>query len=139
MMIRMIRMAMDQPGILKFGGYRQFVAATLAIRWMGASPNWETRGEAIPAFVNHSNWLVRCPDCPEVLVAQVGEPFYCPECQCVKNGGFARPVLFPNNFRDIERVLLARAMPEHRNWTTETVDELRKENVEQGEETEWLT
>lgn len=30
-------------------------------------------------------------------------------------------------------VLLARARPEHRNWTTETVDELRAENAREGE------
>lgn len=116
------------------GGYRNLVEREAALRWVGANVrvDWRARGE-LHAYVNHSNWVVDCVFCRDALVAEPGEPFFCPNCCMVSNNGLAMAVIFPDNRAEIERVLLMRPDPEKRNWKLgETVEQLVAENIEHG-------
>lgn len=131
----MIRTGSMQIAAIVAGGYKKFVERCVFERWQGRV-NWQVQGQPAIAVVNHSDWVAECPDCPEWLIVEPGEPFFCPNCQNVKNGGLARPVQFPAQKATIEAILKKRAIPQTRNWTTETVDELRRENRVMGEETD---
>lgn len=131
--VKLIRTAQQQISVRKRGGYRNFVAYQLEARWPGAKPDWDIRGDPIQAQVVASDWIVVCPDCRDALVAEPGEPFYCLNCQNAKNNGKARPVMFPDERAQIEKILLARFDPKTRNWSTETLEALQAENIENGE------
>lgn len=132
-MVKLIRTANQQIAVRQRGGYRAFVASQLDARWQGATPDWAMRGDPIQAQVVRSDWIVVCPDCKDAIAAEPGEPFYCLECQNAKNDGKARPVQFPEERAAIEKILLARFDPKTRNWSTETLEELRAENTSNGE------
>lgn len=131
--VKLIRTASQQMGVRQRGGYRAYVALQLEARWPGATPDWDIRGEPIQAQIVMSDWIAVCPDCGDAIVAEPGEPFYCLNCQNAKNDGKARPVQFPDERAALEKILLARFDPKTRNWSTETLDELRAENISNGE------
>lgn len=146
-----ILVATDLPDVFRMGGYRNWIAAMCMHR--GAFPNWNTAGKARPAWVCRGKWVVSCDaewregKCMEQILAQPGEPFFCPNCLNGLNGGLARPVEFPRNIREIESILLRRAIPDTRNWYPdyaarnpsggwlpgETIRDLVREQVEHGE------
>lgn len=129
---RMIRTAMNMPGCRQAGTYKTYINMNLDQRWQGARATWETRGDAIMPTVIESTWVIKCPDCPEQIIYEPGEPFYCPECQNVKNDGYARPVKMPDERTEIERVLCNRDLPATRNWLGESVAQLKAENKAHG-------
>ncbi len=131
--VKLIKTANQQFGVMRRGGYRAFVAYQLNGRWPGATPDWDIRGDPVQAQVVASDWIVTCPDCRDAIVAEPGEPLYCLNCQNVKNGGKARPVQFPDQREQIEKILLARFNPLSRNWSTETIEELQAENLSHEE------
>lgn len=134
--IQRIRMAEDQPVLQhERKTYRQWIEKQLALRWRGAWPCWEVKGYPARAEVIRSDWVAACPDCAESIVVQAGDPFYCLNCQNVKNDGYARPIRWPHDRDDGERLLLRRFDPNTRNWNPvqETLDDLRRENEEHGE------
>lgn len=130
--IHRIRMAEDQP-ILQHEGknYRQWINKQVALRWRGASACWQIKGYPAIAQVIRSDWVARCPDCPEQIVIQLGQPFVCPHCQNARNDGYARPVRWPPDRTAGERVLLRRFDPNTRNWNPEleSVADLQAENA----------
>ena len=80
------------------------------------------------ARVNHSRWLVDCPNCNSAEVMQVGaKTFSCRECKSVYT------VVWPGNVDEINAILGIRPKAENRNWSPgETVEMLRLENVVHG-------
>lgn len=134
--VKLIRMARHQLVVRRAGNYKTWINTELDNRWVGARANWKVQGDPVKAFIQRSSWVAKCPekDCNEQVIVDIDEPFYCPNCQNIRNGGFARPVSFPENREDIERVLLARAIPDTRNWKlSETIDDLKLQNIEHGE------
>lgn len=124
--------ASEHYSVQKSGGYRRFVEMTTTKRWSTARVNWQTRGK-VPAWIGRSFWRVDCPYCREAVVAEPGQPFFCPNCLMVSNGGMAMEVIFPPERADIERLLLLRPIPENRNWLPgESVGHLIIENIEHG-------
>jgi hypothetical protein len=100
------------------------------------------RGKPLAAEVNHGIWIWICPcklgslDEPPVgggvawLKYGLG---WCPRCENADVGGNWRLVDLPVNYREIERVLALRPEAENQNWWPgETVDDLVRENVENG-------
>lgn len=78
--------------------------------------------------INHGRWLVECPQCRgSVTLATPGLE----TVVCMGMCGVEYPVRFPDDREQIEEILLLRTS-ENRNWTGETVDELRAENVAHG-------
>jgi hypothetical protein len=128
---QLIRMAGDQP-LLKHESksYRQWIEKQLYLRWTGASPCWQVKGYPAEAQVIRSDWVAKCPDCPEQIIVQAGEPFYCLHCQNARNDGYARPVRWPADREAGEAVLLRRFDPNNRNWNPamESVEDLKLEN-----------
>lgn len=131
-----IRMAKEQAAVREANGYRNFVRRQVEARWPAANvPIFWERVQGVPAaaFVQDSSWVVGCPDCSEHIVAQVGEPLFCPNCCNVQNAGAPRPVIFPPNRGAIEAALLRRPVPATRNWLPgEPVEQLRAENAAHG-------
>ncbi|KKL08095.1 hypothetical protein LCGC14_2579310 [marine sediment metagenome] len=82
----------------------------------------------IAARVNHARWTTSCAWCPN---APLTDPewgvAYCPECGASYPKGM---VIFPDNWQEIEAILLVRTTPENMNWREpETVADLRAENA----------
>lgn len=91
-------------------------------------------GESLKARVNHSRWIVDCPDCrgAEFAWREKGL-FMCQTCFNTMVGGKWRRVEFPDDQYEIEDVLAARPMAHQRNWSPgEILDELKAENVLRG-------
>jgi hypothetical protein len=86
-------------------------------------PMVEHEGPAFVARVNHGSWLADCPCGGAAAIHPEWD-----EARCLGCGAFGK-VLLPENWREIEAVLLKRPRPENRNWTDETVDALTVENM----------
>lgn len=71
----------------------------------------------ILAVINHSRWVVECPFCNG---AELGDPedprFFCLSCYNKQAGGNYIPVQYPNDYIEIEHVLMSRTNPSTRNW-----------------------
>ena len=107
--------ANDNPAVRQAGSYRNWIASITLQRW-GVMPTWATGGAPRPAFIQRSQWAVACDVCTEQVITAPGEPFFCPNCCNVKNGGKARLVAWPHNRDGIEALLVRRADPRTRNW-----------------------
>ena len=118
------------------GGYRAYIEHLLAKRWAGTAPKpaWgREAGTALQAVVISSNWAVKCDVCREIIAAEPGEPFYCPNCQNQANGFLPRPVIWPEQRREIERLLLLRPDPGTRNFPADaTIVDLIADNEAHG-------
>lgn len=81
--------------------------------------------------VNHGRLLVACPWCPSVEYAWVDDRrFICSACLNRAVGGHPIAVEWPEDFDQIEAVLLQRANPLERNWEPgEPVNKLETENT----------
>ena len=91
-------------------------------------------GEPLPAIVNANRWIVECPVCNGAEFAWKEWPlFLCATCWNGANGYAFRPVVFPDDVEAIERVLMARPVPDRRNWLPgESVADLMAENEAHG-------
>jgi len=90
--------------------------------------------DPVTPYVNDSRWIVTCPDCLRANhLAREDELFMCNNCGNVKINHKNRIAPFPKNRIGIERILVLRPFPENRHWTTETLDELKKENIAHGD------
>lgn len=79
----------------------------------------DARGDAVLAFINDNRWMARC-ECGGLAVVDPDEPqFYCLTCFNFSNGGYPRPVAFPNAAirQEIEDTLMASDDPLVRNWS----------------------
>ena len=87
------------------------------------------------ASVNYGRWLVRCPWCPSAQHAsRADHRFFCVECYNSAVGQRWVKVVWPEEARDIESVLLRRPK-RYRNWNPgEAVVKLERENAEHSSE-----
>jgi hypothetical protein len=80
------------------------------------------------AYINHGRWVVDCPTCNGAgLTSRTMKVSCCFDC-----GSVYTKIRFPRNAKKIEHVLLKRPDVASRNWTTETIKELLKENHDHG-------
>lgn len=85
--------------------------------------------EPIPAYIDAGVWRVRC-ECGE---APHTDPEWRLAC-CFGCGAIYTNVVFPNNYKAIEDLLVKRRVQLHRNWRQpETLDDLIKEQIAHGE------
>jgi hypothetical protein len=86
------------------------------------------------ASINHSRWVVQCPFCPGAELADPADPrFYCFSCANAAVGNMWVGVAFPKDAPAIETALVARPLPENRNWEpSEKVVDLLAENQRMG-------
>jgi hypothetical protein len=140
-----IRMAEDQYTIrmaTTIPDYRAYLINTGKQRWgkdfVFPKDNWKTKGVPVEAFVaSGGDWSLTCPSCKEQIIAQLGEPYYCPECENQYNDNYAVEVIFPSedNRKEIERLLLLRPTPKARMWLPhENLIDLQDQNIEHGDE-----
>lgn len=128
--------ANDRKNVAMYKGYRRWVEMLVNARYPGTRVNWRTQGEAVAAEIHRAGWVVVCPDCPEAIVYEPGEPLFCPNCLNGMNAGFAREVIVPEERRQIEAVLLCRKMPEQMNWLPTEGEDLAvliAENIAHGD------
>lgn len=131
-MNRKILTGKDQFSVKKRGGYRQYVHSLLLMRY-GMAPDWELCDSPVTAWINQGNWAADC-ECGGSMIVEPGEPYICPDCCNAAQGGKARPVIWPDEKKDIEAVILERPFPRNRNWlATETLETLVEQNVEKGD------
>jgi hypothetical protein len=131
----MIFTAKQLDSVQRAGGYRNYVRRQVTARWPGASvPIWWDRATGdVTAQIIRTYWAVQCPACPEAMIVQPGEPFFCPNCLNAANQGLPLRVVFPPERAALEAVLLKRPVPQTRNWRPgETVEALRAENAAHG-------
>ena len=88
------------------------------------------------AWLNHGRWVVDCSadDCEAVLFADRVACVCRDESVCEHSAipcGAPIVATFPENRTDIDRVM-GRRPKRNRNWTTETVTELKAENLLAG-------
>lgn len=82
---------------------------------------------SLPVFVNHGRWMVLCPCGSAQLASRSDRRFFCVDCG---NSTWVK-VSWPEDEREIERVLGYRPDPRTRNWDpSQTVEDLRRENRE---------
>lgn len=122
---------------LQTGNLDQFVGAVR--RRQGRQGLVHPQPAAAPtvkAEVNYGRWIAHCPVCPGAEMVDPEDPrFFCLSCD---NAAFGRRMLrveFPDPITRgvIERLLLARPVPQTRNWLPhETVLHLRQENAAHG-------
>lgn len=85
-------------------------------------------GEKVFAVVNHSRWIAMCEHCGGAQAVNPNEGFFCTTCLNIKNKNRPRPVVFPENAKEIVAELEKREKPMNRNWfVNETVDSLKAE------------
>ena len=73
-------------------------------------------GKSVYAVVNHSRWIAHCDYCDSAAAVNPGGGFFCLTCLNLKNNNRSRPVVFPENYREIEALLEKREFPRNRNW-----------------------
>lgn len=130
-----IKQALDHNGPQGAGGYKGWVQKLTTLYWPRAKVviNWKALEGSVNAKISHSVWCVQCPFCPGAILAQNGEPFFCPDCAMQGNNGHPMSVVWPENVREIETELVKRPDPNTRNWTPgETVEMLQAENRAHG-------
>lgn len=87
--------------------------------------DWRASGAPLVAYVNHSRWAADCPEgCSD---AEFADPKW-PRFVCTKCGSGVWPVRFPKDRLAIEALLLLRP-EENRNWSGESLADLRIENA----------
>lgn len=98
-------------------------------------PTATARGVKLHAEINHGRWVVCCPEpgCGGAVVASPDDRrFYCPYCLNDAHGNRFIRVIFPEKVLEIELLLSPRA-ESNRNWKPgETLNDLRRENEENG-------
>lgn len=65
-------------------------------------------GKKVFAELNHGQWIARC-ECGGAEAVDPSDPiFFCFSCGNFRNKGKLRPVVFPNNLKDIEKEVMKR-------------------------------
>lgn len=100
--------ANDRARELGHKNHREFLSAFAARNRVPWSGQIDLNTTPLNAFVDGGRWLVRC-ECLECTLAEPHDPIhYCPVCGNINHGGKARPVVFPDNRKEIEDELLKR-------------------------------
>jgi hypothetical protein len=88
-------------------------------------------GKAVYAVVNQSRWIAHCDYCGSASAVNHDGGFFCLTCLNIKNNNRSRPIIFPENYKEIEKELVKREFPRNRNWLIgEPIENLIAENVE---------
>lgn len=89
--------------------------------------------DPLEAYVNHGRWVVEC-ECHGAQRVDFNHPVYfCLSCENRAFGGRMRPIIIPENYKEIEAALLLRPDETTRNWLPgETVADLLHENEQHG-------
>jgi hypothetical protein len=82
----------------------------------GKRLSFNLAGSPIEATVNHGRWIVVCECGGAELVSPEDPIFFCFSCCNSSNDYHVRPVQFPKNVDGIEKALMKRGNPKHRNW-----------------------
>ncbi len=92
-------------------------------------------GKKVYAHINQSRWIVCCDYCRGAGAVNIGGYFFCATCMNFKNNNRSRPVVFPENYKEIEAELVKRKFPNDRNWLIgEPIENLIMENIELASE-----
>jgi hypothetical protein len=87
------------------------------------------------AYINHGRWIVDCPNpaCRSALLAHETRCDCGDQTVCEHRGECNTPITatYPPDAEGIWTILERRPR-EHRNWTTETLEALKAENLEHG-------
>lgn len=100
-------------------------------------PQGDATEPSIRAFVERGMWIVQCPMCTSAqVVAADDHRFFCVGdpggCGNYYVGHQTIPVIWPEDWAEIEAALVLRPQM-FQNWlTSETVDDLHEENVKYG-------
>ena len=90
--------------------------------------NIEESNKTVRAKINHSRWIVSCPNCNNAEFLFSDKRFFCTECRNETNEGKLYKVIMPKNKLQIETLLEPRPIP-NRSWKyPETINDLDKEN-----------
>lgn len=127
--------------ILRCGNYQNYMIKAVRALHPHASPNWELEGEPVVAHVNWGRWIAICPDCAkrgsiQIFYVVEGKAFFCAGCLNGLNDGKGRPVKFPEERQEIERLLCKRRHIGNRNFYPEKGDTLavvKAENIIHGD------
>ena len=98
-------------------------------------PQGEEVGGDISGYVSAGRWIVECPNCGEGYLVDDQDLLF--QCSACGTDGQWKRVIMPADRDEIDRLLLLRpgwqGQAPHRNWAPgETVDDLRRENIEHG-------
>lgn len=90
------------------------------------------QGTPVRARIEWGRWCVQCPNCQQGYedVSPQEKVFFCFACGWENK---IHPVEFPDNLKEVERVLLKRKQVRNRNWTDESLVKLRQENIQHAE------
>ncbi|QPC81075.1 hypothetical protein G4Y79_15330 [Phototrophicus methaneseepsis] len=123
--------ANSEPQVRAAGGYRPWLMSLMKSRPPYIAPDLDDCKGVVYAEVISGTWAVKCPftGCHGALVAEPGEPYFCPDCLNQENNFKPCNVVFPEKKEVIETLLLIRPKP-NRNWVVgETMESLRFENA----------
>lgn len=85
--------------------------------------------QEVPAFISRNRWYLHCPHCRGGVSCGPAWPIAC----CFECGAVFDHVWFPENWKEIEAVLLARPALDNRHWLLgETLEQLIEQNVSRG-------
>lgn len=135
-MLATIVTAQDMDIVIEAGGYCNWVLALARARYgTSIAIDWtiDQSAQRAQAEIHAGKWVVQCPDCPEKLLYEPGQPFFCPNCLNGNVGNKTRGVNVPYDRAMIERLLIKRPNPLNRNWLAdETLMDLKVENIIHG-------
>tara|TARA_Y100000310_G_scaffold162651_1_gene162607 strand:- start:67 stop:498 length:432 start_codon:yes stop_codon:yes gene_type:complete len=121
--------------------FESFTAQHLSSNGLGVPPLTDSCVGTIRPYVNSGRWVADCKTdgCAGAMVVSDAVRFFmCAECGNQGNNGNWYRVVFPQQRRRIEELLLRRPALKPTNATTrnwnpdETVEDLERENVEHG-------
>lgn len=119
---------------LRFANDEQVGSPELFLAWQASQVTsrrvarvWHA-DKILIAYINHGRWVVDCPAC---TMGVLTHPEWSLAC-CAECGAVYQSVAFPQNWREIEGLLLNRPRP-YQNWMPkESAFDLRLENLEHG-------
>ncbi len=83
----------------------------------------------LEARIEHSRWIVDCPNCNSAEFAFEDNVFFCSYCNNSDIKGKSRKVKFPKERKEIEEVLSVRQIKNRHWYPNETLDKLKTENT----------
>lgn len=86
----------------------------------------------LKARVDHARYIVDCPNCKNAEFAFEDSLFYCSVCHNSDINGQSRRVAMPIYRKEIEHILGKRKTINRHWWPSETIDDLKNENIKHG-------
>ena len=92
------------------------------------------QGEPLKARIEYSRYLADCPNCNSAEYAFEDKLFFCSQCLNSDIQGKVRKVKMPKDRKEIETILGKRPIKNRHWFSTETIEDLEKENTFHGME-----